>query len=53
MAKEVYHLESRTFTGVETYGPVEFFLTLMAEDNVAPTYGKFHLKDFFENEGGK
>ncbi len=40
----------RTFTPVKTYGPIEFFLTLMAEDNIAPTYGKYHLKDFFREE---
>ncbi|XCF07265.1 SDR family oxidoreductase [Tamlana crocina] len=40
----------RTFTSVKTYGPIEFFLTLMAEDNIAPTYGKHHLKDFYVQE---
>ena len=40
----------RTFTSVKTYGPIEFFLTLMAEDNIAPTYGKYHLKDFYTEE---
>lgn len=40
----------RTFTSVKTYGPIEFFLTLMADDNVAPTYGKYHLKDYFREE---
>lgn len=40
----------RTFTNVKTYGPIEFFLTLMAEDNVAPAYGKHHLKDFYFEE---
>ena len=40
----------RTFTSVKTYGPIEFFLTLMAYDNVAPTYGKYHLKDYFREE---
>ncbi|WP_298262384.1 SDR family oxidoreductase [uncultured Lutibacter sp.] len=40
----------RTFTTVKTYGPIEFFLTLMAEDNIAPTYGKHHLKDFYVQE---
>lgn len=37
----------RTFTPVSTYGPIEFFLTLMAADNLAPTYGNHHLKDFY------
>ncbi|WP_339634893.1 SDR family oxidoreductase [Bizionia echini] len=40
----------RTFTSVKTYGPIEFFLTLMAEDNIAPTNGKHHLKDFYFQE---
>jgi uncharacterized protein YbjT (DUF2867 family) len=40
----------RTFTSVKTYGPIEFFLTLMAEDNVAPTYGEHHLKEFYFQE---
>lgn len=43
----------RTFTSVKTYGPIEFFLTLMAEDNVAPTYGTHHLKDFYLEEAVK
>ncbi|MBI9041817.1 SDR family oxidoreductase [Lutibacter sp.] len=40
----------RTFTSVKTYGPIEFFLTLMAEDNIAPTYGEHHLKEFYVQE---
>lgn len=38
----------RKFTNVKTYGPIEFFLTLMAEDNIAPTYGKQRLANFFK-----
>jgi uncharacterized protein YbjT (DUF2867 family) len=37
----------RTFTSVKTYGPVEFFMTVLAADLVAPGYGSHHLKDFF------
>lgn len=37
----------RNFTSVKTYGPIEFFLTLMAKDNIAPTYGKKRLVNFF------
>ncbi|SRR6056297_18333 len=37
----------RTFTSSKTYGPVEFFLTLMAEDNIAPRFGEKRLYDFF------
>ena len=43
----------RTFTSEKTYGPAEFFLTLMAEDNIAPTYGHHHLKDYFLDESQK
>lgn len=37
----------RKFTSVKRYGPIEFFLTLMAKDNIAPTYGKKRLVNFF------
>ncbi|HMQ54917.1 MAG TPA: SDR family oxidoreductase [Anaerolineae bacterium] len=37
----------RTFTSVKTYGPLEFFLTVLAMDMVAKPYGHHHLKDFF------
>ena len=40
----------RIFTSVKTYGPVEFFLTLMGDDQIAPTYGEYHLEDFFIKE---
>ena len=40
----------RTFTSVETYGPFEFFLTMMGQDNVAPRYGERRLKAFFVRE---
>lgn len=40
----------RTFTSSKTYGPYEFFLTMMAGDNVAPRYGVHRLKGFFERE---
>jgi uncharacterized protein YbjT (DUF2867 family) len=44
----------RLFTSVKTYGPLEFFMTVLAMDLVAPTYGSHHLKDFFlENCGGQ
>ena len=32
------------------YGPLEFFLTLMARDNIAPRYGSHRLQDFFKQE---
>ncbi|WP_296386417.1 SDR family oxidoreductase [Winogradskyella sp.] len=37
----------RTFTSSKTYGPIEFFLTLMAEDNIAPRFGTKRLYHFF------
>ncbi len=37
----------RTFTSIETYGPIEFFLTLMANDNVATRYGTHKIRDFY------
>jgi len=40
----------RTFTNSKTYGPIEFFLTTMAMDMQAPTYGNHKLEDFFIEE---
>lgn len=40
----------RTFTSVITYGPPEFFLTLMGQDNLAPRFGVNRLQTFFEKE---
>jgi uncharacterized protein YbjT (DUF2867 family) len=37
----------RLFTGSKVYGPVEFFLTVMAMDMLAPEYGKHTLKEHF------
>ena len=39
----------KTFTGSRIYGPVEFFLTVMAMDMIAPEYGEHTLEDFFSN----
>ncbi|MEN0004684.1 MAG: SDR family oxidoreductase [Bacteroidota bacterium] len=38
----------RTFTSPKVYGPIEFFLTLMAENQIAPQYGRHRLQDFFK-----
>jgi len=38
---------TRTFTSSKTYGPIEFFLTMMAQDNIAPRYGVHRLQSFF------
>lgn len=40
----------RRFTSSKTYGPIEFFLTAMGQDNVAPKYGTHRLVDFFQDE---
>lgn len=40
----------RTFTSSKTYGPIEFFLTMMAQNNVAPRYGIQRLQAFFREE---
>ena len=40
----------RTFTSTKTYGPIEFFLTLMAFDNIADQTGDHHIADFFHEE---
>lgn len=40
----------RTFTSSKTYGPIEFFLTAMADDNMADKFGTKRLEDFFKAE---
>ncbi|MDF9797927.1 uncharacterized protein YbjT (DUF2867 family) [Catalinimonas alkaloidigena] len=40
----------RIFASQVTYGPIEFFLTMMGQDNIAPRYGLHRLKPFFMNE---
>lgn len=37
----------KIFTGSKTYGPFEFFLTVISTDMVAPEYGSHQLRDFF------
>lgn len=39
----------RVFTGSKIYGPIEFFLTVMAIDMIAPEYGKYTLKEYFND----
>ena len=60
---KIYHLPDwirksiiwslRTFTSSKTYVPIEFFLTAMAKDNIAQTYGTHHLNEFFKEEVNK
>ena len=38
----------RIFTSIKTYGPIEFFMTVLAMDMVAPTYGQYTLKEYFK-----
>jgi len=37
----------KLFTGSKVYGPIEFFMTVMAMDMVAPEYGKHTLREYF------
>lgn len=37
------------FTSIKTYGPVEFFLTTLSMDMIAPKYGSKELVRFFDN----
>ena len=37
----------RTLTPEKTYGPLEFFMTVLATDMIAPIYGEHHLRNFF------
>jgi len=39
---------TRTFTSSKTYGPMEFFFTVLAMDMIAPKYGTHTLCSFFE-----
>jgi hypothetical protein len=39
----------RILTGSKTYGPIEFFLTAMAMDMLAPEYGQYTLKEYFNS----
>ena len=37
----------------KTYGPYKFFLTMLAQDNIAPRSGVHRLKTFFMNQVDK
>jgi uncharacterized protein YbjT (DUF2867 family) len=43
----------RIFTSAKTYGPIEFFMTVLAIDLVAPPYGQYHLRDFYAENTNK
>ncbi len=38
----------RTFTTSKVYGPIEFFMTVLSMDLIAPEYGTHTLKKYFE-----
>ena len=40
---------ARFFASVKTYGPIEFFMTVLAMDMIAPTYGRHTIKNFFKD----
>ena len=37
----------RAVTSVKTYGPIEFLMTVLVMDMIAPKYGKHTLKQYF------
>jgi nucleoside-diphosphate-sugar epimerase len=38
---------ARTFTSSKTYGPMEFFFTVLSMDMIAPKYGTHKLSEYF------
>ncbi|WP_321368442.1 SDR family oxidoreductase [uncultured Draconibacterium sp.] len=44
---------ARTFTSSKIYGPIEFFLTVLAMDMIAPQYGKHTLSEYFSEMKSK
>ncbi|MFC1532090.1 SDR family oxidoreductase [Thermodesulfobacteriota bacterium] len=38
----------RIFTSANTYGPIEFFMTVLAMNMVAPTYGQHTIKEYYK-----
>lgn len=38
----------RTFTNSRVYGPVEFFMTILSMNMIAPEFGNHTLKEYFE-----
>ncbi|OEU69367.1 MAG: hypothetical protein BA863_18305 [Desulfovibrio sp. S3730MH75] len=43
----------RLFTSSKTYGPIEFLMTALTMDGVAPAYGKEKLRDFYKANAEK
>lgn len=50
--KDVTIWLAKRVTSVKTYGPLEFFLTVLAMDMVAPAHGQRTLKSYFETVVG-
>jgi uncharacterized protein YbjT (DUF2867 family) len=48
MARSLIVKLAKIFTSVKTYGPLEFFMTVLAMDMVAPTYGQHTIKQYFK-----
>lgn len=48
--KKVLLSGMKAFSSSKTYGPFEFFLAMMARDNIAPRYGVQRLENFFTQE---
>jgi uncharacterized protein YbjT (DUF2867 family) len=46
--KNIILWSMRLFTSSKTYGPVEFLMTALSMDGVAPPYGEERLRYFFE-----
>ncbi|RKY99866.1 MAG: SDR family NAD(P)-dependent oxidoreductase, partial [Ignavibacteriae bacterium] len=42
---------AKLFMNSKKFGPIEFFLNVMAVDMVAPEHGKHTLKDYFNGLG--
>lgn len=40
----------KLFTSVKTYGPIEFFLSSLTRDMVAPVHGKHHLAEYYKEQ---
>ncbi len=40
----------RLFTSEKTYGPLEFFTTVLSNDLIAPKYGTYKLREFYKEQ---
>ncbi|OEK04036.1 SDR family oxidoreductase [Roseivirga misakiensis] len=51
--KRIFLSGLKIFTSSKTYGPFEFFLAMMARNNIAPRHGIHRLESFFMQEVDK